>query len=122
MNSAAFASKNRLLSWLENACGISNVELQLIGAFIVTWSLFEYELEKSIWRLANINPSGIRPATDALPASARLIEFRRLCSLVQGSNEWHEMADAASDAIENLIAIRNIIAHGHVLPGSVGGG
>ena len=92
--------------------------LEKVGAFILSWALFEHFLETAIWRLSNETPAGIRPSTDDVPASARIRRFRTFASL-SPSNEWQILVKNFCDTAENLSVIRNSLVHGHMALGGM---
>ena len=106
---------------LEKHYGMSRATLERIGAFIVMWALFENQLETALWRLTGENPNGVRPSTDAVPVTALISRFREETSGAAG-DDWRMVVDLICETAGCLAEYRNAIAHGQLLPASVGGG
>lgn len=92
-----------------------------MGALVVGWALFEHRLEQAIWRLRGDDVAGRRPDTDTMPASDRIKLFRSLSAPIE-TPEWQETAALFCDTCENVLFVRNLLAHGHLLPAAAGGG
>ena len=110
-----------LLAILENSYGLARTTLEKIGAFIVMWACFENYLERALWRLTGENPGGKIPTTDAVPVSKLIARFREVGGGLDGK-EWQNVVTLLCDTADYLAQYRNALAHGQLLPASVGGG
>jgi hypothetical protein len=110
-----------LLTVLEQRYQMAPATLQGIGALIIMWATFESDLEKLLWRLSGETPYGKVPTTDKMQITQRVERFRQLSGELEGE-QWHEIVKLFSDVAENLVAYRNAIVHGRLLPASIGGG
>jgi len=110
-----------LLSVLEKSYGMPRATLERIGAFVVMWACFENHLERALWRLTGENPSGKIPTTDAVPVSKLIGRFREVGGSLEG-DEWQNVVTMLCDTADCLAQYRNALAHGQLLPASVGGG
>jgi hypothetical protein len=110
-----------LLAILEKNYGMSQETLERIGAFVVMWACFENYLERALWRLTGENPEGRIPSTDAIPISKLIARFREAGGGLEGK-EWQIIVTILCDTADCLAQYRNALAHGQLLPASVGGG
>jgi hypothetical protein len=110
-----------LLAILEKTYGMPRATLERIGAFVVMWACFENHLERALWRLTGENPSGKIPTTDAVPVSKLIARFREVGGGLEGK-EWQNVVTMLCDTADYLAQYRNALAHGQLLPASVGGG
>jgi len=110
-----------LLAILDANYGLAGVTLEKIGAFIVMWATFENDLERVLWRLTGEVPDGKVPTTDAVPIGQLIKRFREIGLKLEGE-DWRSVVNLLSDTAEYLAEYRNAIAHGRLLPASVGGG
>ena len=110
-----------LLAILEKNYGMPRATLERIGAFVVMWACFENYLERALWRLTGENPSGKIPTTDAVPVSKLIARFRDVGGSLEGK-EWQNVVTMLCDTADYLAQYRNALAHGQLLPASVGGG
>jgi hypothetical protein len=97
--------------------GLTPTMLMKIGAFVVTYGLFETNLERALWALTGEDVNGVRPFTEKLSA-AKWIE-----RLGEGHAEFspacNQVLHTASLAAADLSAYRNSLIHGHLL--AIGG-
>ena len=110
-----------LLEILKNNYGLAGATLEKIGAFVVLWATFENDLERALWRLTGEEPRGNVPTTDAVPVRPLIARFRKIGLALEGE-DWQRVVDFLSDTAEYLAEYRNAIAHGQLLPATVGGG
>jgi hypothetical protein len=115
MNKVSEKPGARILHWLDDSCGLSPSEVQHIGALIVSGAYFEGHLERAIWRLAGQGPLDGSLETDRLQANERIKRFRSLGESV-GSNHWKEIVGFFCEAAQNILVVRNTLAHGHIAP------
>ena len=91
---------------------------QRIGAFAVSWGLFESNLERAVWSLRKEKVKGIRPSTDRSKVSDWI------SVLESGSDDLTEVANevlrTAAQAAVDLMHYRHAIMHGSLvaLPGA----
>jgi hypothetical protein len=110
-----------LLEILATNYGLAGVTLEKIGAFVVMWATFENDLERALWHLTGEAPHGRVPTTDAVPVRQLITRFREIGLKLEGE-DWRSVVNLLSDTAEYLAEYRNAIAHGRLLPASVGGG
>ena len=110
-----------LLAILVKNYGMSRETLERIGAFVVMWACFENYLERALWRLSGENPEGRTPTTDTVPVSKLIARFREAGGGLDGK-EWQNVVTMLCDTADYLAQYRNALAHGQLLPASVGGG
>ena len=120
-NSAHKAPGSGLLAILEKTYGMPRATLERIGAFVVMWACFENQLERALWRLTGENPSGKIPTTVSVPVSKLIARFREVAGDLDGK-EWQSVVAMLCDTADCLAQYRNALAHGQLLPASVGGG
>lgn len=101
-----------------SAVGLPPNILQKIGAFAVTWGLFESTLERAVWVVKKEDVEGKRPSTDRAPPSKWLIEFSAGTSDLSPSA--NEVLKLAAEAAEDLMDYRHSLLHGTlvVVPGA----
>lgn len=90
-------------------------------AFVVMWATFENDIERALWRLTGEAPKGTHPTTDAVPVSQLIARFRDIGLTLEGE-DWRSVVNLLCDTAIYLAEYRNAIAHGRLLPASVGGG
>jgi len=110
-----------LLEILKTSYGIAGETLEKIGAFVVMWATFEHDLERALWRLTDETPAGTVPTTDGVPIRQLIVRFRETGMKLDGE-DWRSVVNLLCDTAEYLAEYRNAIAHGRLLPASVGGG
>lgn len=110
-----------LLRILDANYGLAGATLERIGAFVVMWATFESDLERALWRLTGEAPDGKVPTTDAMPVSRLIARFREAGLKLEGE-DWRSVVNLLCDTAAYLAEYRNAIAHGRLLPASVGGG
>lgn len=110
-----------LLSILDSNYGLVGATLEKIGAFVVMRATFENDLERALWRLTGETPDGKVPTTDAVPVSRLIARFREIGLKLEGE-DWRSIVVLLCDTAAYLAEYRNAIAHGRLLPASVGGG
>ncbi len=110
-----------LLRILDSNYGLAGATLERIGAFVVMWATFENDLERALWRLEGEAPDGKIPTTDAVPVSRLVARFREIGLKLEGE-DWRSVVNLLCDTAAYLAEYRNAIAHGRLLPASVGGG
>ena len=100
-----------------DSLGLNANILYRIGAFAVSWGLFETSLERAVWTLTREQVSGTRPSTDKTNVSDWI------ATLGSGRNDLSQKAnrilEGASKAADNLAHYRNSLFHGHLI--AVGG-
>lgn len=87
---------------------------QRIGAFALSWGLFESTLERAIWALRKENVRGVRPSTDKSQVSdwiAVLSEGSQALSV-----EANGVLKIAADAAKDLMHYRHSLIHGTLVP------
>lgn len=91
--------------------------LMKIGAFIVTYGLFETSLERALWSIRGVNVEGVRPFTEALSSSDWL---KMLGEGSPGlSSGCNFVLREASIVAADLAEYRHSIIHGQLI--AVGG-
>lgn len=110
-----------LLEILDRTYGLESATLEKIGAFVLMWASFEGNLERALWRLTGETPDGNVPTTDGLPIS-KLVALFREAGLKREGEEWRGIVNLLCDTAGYLAEYRNAIAHGRLLPASLGGG
>ena len=110
-----------LLGILQTNYGVARLTLEKIGAFVVMWATFESDLERALWSLTGEDPRGKFPTTDTKPVSERIKLFRKVGRRLDGE-DWRSIVNLLCDTANNLAEYRNALAHGRLLPASVGGG
>ena len=94
--------------------GVTSDIQQKIGAFGVSWGLFESHLEGVIWLLNEESVKGVRPSTDKSQISDWIIR------LGSGHPSLSEEAKTvlvnASKAAEHLMHYRHALFHGMLVP------
>ncbi len=110
-----------LLDILETRYGVARTTLEKIGAFVVMWATFESDLEQALWRLTGEVPHDKVPTTDTVPVSRLIAQLREVGLRLEGE-DWRSIVNLLCDTAKNLAEYRNALAHGRLLPASVGGG
>lgn len=110
-----------LLRILDSNYGLAGATLERIGAFVIMWATFENDIERALWRLTGETPDGKVPTTDAVPVSRLITRFRETGLSLEGE-DWRSVVNLMCDTATYLAEYRNAIAHGRLLPASVGGG
>lgn len=88
--------------------------LERIGALILGCSMLEHDIEIVLWDLTQWPEPGDQPATDTMPVSERIAEFRKLGRVALRA--WPDLpkhVDEFADAAENIFIYRNAVAHGY---------
>lgn len=91
--------------------------LMKIGAFIVTYGLFETSLERAIWSLKGMDVKGIRPFTEKLSSNDWLKKLGE--GNPELSDECNLVLQEAAVAAVDLADYRHSIVHGQLI--AVGG-
>lgn len=100
------------IQWLYQ-CGLGPETLMKIGAFIVTYGLFETSLERAIWILKRENVDGARPSTEKMKSQEWFDTFAAGRSdLSQSCNAVLKMA---GESAANLADYRNSLVHGQLV-------
>ncbi len=93
--------------------GLGPDRLASIGAFIVAYGLFETNLERALWALAETDVSGVRPFTETMTVGGW---FGRLA---EGSEKLSPEANAvlslAARVGKDLADYRNSLVHGSLV-------
>lgn len=87
---------------------------QRIGALAVVWSVFESNLETTLWALREEKVSGVRPSTDKTSVG-QWINAMAECS-VKFSNETQDVLHLAVLAAKDLMEYRHAVVHGWLIP------
>lgn len=82
-----------------------------LTAIIIYCGNIEYHLERAIWKLAAIDPKGIRPKTDSKPITKLIEMFEALTPEMEKEYPPHWMRTWCK-ATRSGFTIRNNIAHG----------
>lgn len=93
--------------------GITADLQQRIGAFAVTWGLFESTLEYAIWSLRNEDVRDARPSTERMQVGEWLDVLGQGHSTF--STKANEVLRMAAIAGEDLMNYRHSLFHGHLL-------
>jgi hypothetical protein len=88
---------------------------QRIGVLAVVWSIFESNLETTLWALRGEKMDGIRPSTDKNPQVSDWIK-RLGTSWSHLPTEAQEVLRVASLAAHDLMEYRHTLVHGWLLP------
>ena len=102
-------TREQLATW-----GFSAEVLQRIGALAVVWSIFESNLETTLWALREESVADVRPSTDKSHVGDWIKELR---------NPWPKMTVDANEALRavsltasDLMDYRHAIMHGALVP------
>jgi len=107
---------DRALNAIEHVAGwgfTPNIQ-QRIGALAVIWSLFETNLETTIWALTGENVEGKRPSTDKSSVSTWIEVLPKHPERL--SHSAQEVLQVTADAAKDLMDYRHAIMHGSVIP------
>ena len=86
---------------------------QRLGAFIVVWSVFESNLETTLWALRREEVAGVRPSTDKMQINDWIKELGK--DWLQFSVAGQDVLRVASLAARDLMEYRHTIMHGWML-------
>lgn len=98
--------------------GLTPIAGQKIAAIITFTAAIENDLERALWNLHGLDPSGTRPDTDGLNITGRIAMLERYAAGLD-RGDLRTMLETWSSAARSGFVIRNNIAHG--TPGSMGG-
>lgn len=98
--------------------GLTTSIQQRIGAFALSWGLFESTLERAVWALRKEDVRGVRPSTDRSQVSDWIVV------LGNGSQdlsvEANDVLKVSAKAAEDLMHYRHALMHGTLvaIPGA----
>jgi hypothetical protein len=93
--------------------GLTPQHLGLIGAFVVTYGLFETTLERALWTLKEESVAGVRPFTEKMNSES---QFKLLAvGNVKLSAKCNAVLKVAADAAVDLNEYRNSLVHGYLI-------
>lgn len=101
---------------LEAFFGITPEIQRQIGTFVITWGMFECDIETLIWLATSEEPHGKRPSTDAKQIS-QLINELRSWAKASASTSLRAPLVAICEGADNLLAYRNAVIHGRLMEG-----
>lgn len=93
--------------------GLFPEHLQMIGAFIVAYGLFETALERALWALTETSVDGFRPFTEKMKADDQFKTFG--AGNHKLSDKCNAVLKVASQAAEDLNEYRNSLVHGYLI-------
>lgn len=91
---------------------------QRIGAFALSWGLFESTLERAVWALRKEDVRGVRPSTDKSQVSDWIVVLGNGSEDLSG--EANGVLKVTAKAAEDLMRYRHALMHGTLvaLPGA----
>lgn len=108
-----------VLRKLEGNFALTQSMRERIGVLVVTWGIFECNLEPVLWQITGETPTEVRPTTDGQPVSEWLRRFRASCGTL--NNKLAQAGSQVCDTAEDLLVFRNAVIHGWIIPPAVGG-
>ncbi|RGE46627.1 hypothetical protein DZC30_02300 [Comamonas testosteroni] len=105
-----YPAKSLVVQARLNKLGLTPARLQLIGAFVVAYGLFETGLERALWALTETSVKGIRPFTE------QMSQEKQFARLGEGSPklspECNAVLKVAAQVAVDLSEYRNSLFHG----------
>ena len=95
-------------------CGFSPEIQQRMGAFSVIWSVFESNIESTLWLLQDENVKGVRPSTDKSSVSEWIKVFGKGSS--KFDQDVQEILQIFSLTAIDLMEYRHALVHGSIIP------
>lgn len=99
------------------ASNLTPDRLLKIGAFVVSYGLFETSLERALWALTETSVSGVRPFTEKLPSAAWFNKFGEGNPAL--SPKCNAVLKVASESAADLADYRHSLVHGQLV--AIGG-